>query len=166
MTLDPAAHSIASIATRVDFQEAIRAGLAQAAELGAPDIFLVDANFADWPLGERGVVEALTRWVDSRRRLTLMAHSYDELARRQIRFVEWRRQWSHVVHCRHDDELEAEQIPTLLLVPGVVCVRLLDRVRCRGTVSGRPIDQAECRESIDALLQRSVEAFPVTTLGL
>lgn len=166
MTLDPAATVIAQIATRADFQETVRAAIAQAAELGAPEIFLVDPNFADWPLGERGVVDALTRWVDSRRRLTLMAYSFDDLARRQIRFVEWRRQWAHVVHCRHDDELETEQIPTLLLVPGVVCLRLLDRVRCRGTVSSRPIDLAECRESIDALLQRSVEAFPVTTLGL
>ena len=166
MNLDPAAHSIATIATRADFQEVIRAGLAQAAELGASDIFLVDPDFADWPLSERAVVESLTRWVDSRRRLTLLASSFDEMPRRQIRFVEWRRQWAHVVHCRHDDELEAAQIPTLLLVPGVVSVRLLDRVRCRGTVSGRPIDLAECREAIDALLQRSTEAFPVTTLGL
>ena len=166
MTLDPAATVIAPIATRADFQESVRAAITQAAELGAPEIFFVDPNYADWPLGERGVVDALTRWVDSRRRLTLMAYSFDDLARRQIRFVEWRRQWAHVVHCRHDDELETAQIPTLLLVPGVVCLRLLDQVRCRGTVSSRPIDLAECREAIDALLQRSVEAFPVTTLGL
>jgi hypothetical protein len=33
-------------------------------------------------------------------------------------------------------------------------------------VSGRATDQVECRETIDALLQRSVEAFPPTTLGL
>lgn len=166
MTFDPAAHSIFAITTRAEFQAAVRTALAHAADSGAAEIFLVDPHFSDWPLSDRAVVESLTRWVDSRRRLTLMAHSYDEMPRRQIRFVEWRRQWSHVVHCRHDDQLEAEQLPTLLLVPGVVCVRLLDRVRCRGTASGRPIDQVECREVIDALLQRSVEAFPVTTLGL
>ncbi len=95
-----------------------------------------------------------------------MAHSFDEFARRQIRFVEWRRQWAHVVNCRHDDELQAEQIPTLMLVPGQVCVRLLDQVRHRGIVSSRPVDLTACRETIDALLQRSTEAFPVTTLGL
>ena len=33
-------------------------------------------------------------------------------------------------------------------------------------VSNRPVDLTECRESVDALLQRSIEAFPVTTLGL
>lgn len=158
--------SIAPITSRAEFSEAIRSALAQAAEVGANEIFLVDPTFADWPLGERDVVASLTRWVDSRRRLTLMAHSFDELARRHLRFVEWRRQWAHVVQCRSDDELEAEQIPSLLVVPGVVCVRLLDRVRHRGTVSGRPIEQVECRDIVDALLQRSVEAFPVTTLGL
>lgn len=162
----PSANDIAPIATRADFQNAVRAAFVQAAEQGAPEIFLVDPNFADWPLSERAVVDTLTRWVDSRRRITVMAHSFDEFARRQIRFVEWRRQWAHVVHCRRDDELEAEKIPSLLVVPGQVCIRLLDRVRYRGIVSARPIDLTGCRESIDALLQRSTEAFPVTTLGL
>jgi hypothetical protein len=41
-----------------------------------------------------------------------------------------------------------------------------DRIRYRGTVSNRPVDLTESRETVDALLQRSVEAFPVTTLGL
>ena len=70
------------------------------------------------------------------------------------------------MQCRCDPELEAQQVPTLLLVPGQVCVRLLDPVHFRGTVSNRAADQHDVRERIDALLQRSVEAFPVTTLGL
>lgn len=157
---------IAAITSRAEFHDAVRAALAQAAEAGAAEIVLTDPTFADWPLGERSVVESLTRWVESQRRLTLLAFSFDEMARRQLRFVEWRRQWSHVVQCRHDDELESEQIPSLLFMPGLVCIRLVDRVRYRGTVSARPIDLVECRETVDALLQRSVEAFPVTTLGL
>ncbi|MEO7055166.1 MAG: hypothetical protein ABI281_01195 [Caldimonas sp.] len=160
------ADDIAPLASRADFQNAVRAAFVQAAEHGAPEIFIVDPNFADWPLSERAVVDTLTGWVDSHRRITVVAHSFDEFARRQIRFVEWRRQWAHVVHCRRDDELEAEQIPTLMVVPGQVCIRLLDRVRYRGLVSARPIDLTGCRETIDALLQRSTEAFPVTTLGL
>ena len=163
---DSTSDHIAAIASRADFHNAIRAAFAQAAEAGAAEIVLTDPTFADWPLGERAVIESLSSWVESSRRLTLLAYSFEEMARRQLRFVEWRRQWSHVVHCRNDDELEAEQIPTLLFMPGLLCVRLLDRVRHRGTVSARPIDLVECRETVDALLQRSVEAFPVTTLGL
>jgi hypothetical protein len=125
-----------------------------------------DPTFVDWPLNDRDIVESLTRWVDSRCTFTLLAHSFDELARRQFRLVAWRQQWSHVVRCSSDPELGAEQVPTLLLVPGRVALRLLDRVHYRGTLSSRAVDLNESRETIDALLQRSAEAFPVTTLGL
>ena len=160
------ADTLTQIASRKDFHDAVRAGLAQAAEHGANEICVVDPHFHDWPLNERGVIEALGSWALSRRKLVVFAHNFDELARRAPRFAEWRRQWSHIVQCRSDPELEAEQVPTLLFVPGLVSVRLLDRVRYRGMVSGRPEDLIECREAIDALLQRSAEAFPATTLGL
>jgi hypothetical protein len=160
------AENITQVASRADFLAAVRAAFGEAEAHDAHDIFIVDPSFSDWPLNEPPLIETLDRWVDSRRSLTVFADSFDELARHQLRFVAWRRQWSHVIHCRSDPELEAEQIPTLLLVPGVTSVRLLDRVRYRGIASARAVDLAECRETIDALLQRSVEAFPVTTLGL
>ena len=158
--------TLSQIASRKEFHEAIRAGLTQAADAGANEICLVDPDFVDWPLNDRAVVETLGRWALSRRKLVVFAHSFDALSRTSPRFAEWRRQWSHIVQCRSDPELEAQQVPTLLLVPGEVAVRLLDTVRYRGVVSGRATDQIECRETIDALLQRSVEAFPPTTLGL
>ena len=152
--------------SRAEFQDAVRTSIAHAAEAGAREIRIVDPDFADWPLGERAVVDTLTRWAHSSRRLVLLASDFDGIARRQMRFVEWRRQWAHVVHCRSDPDLQAEQIPTLLHVPGIVCVRLLDRVHHRGSVSKKAVDGVACQELIDALLQRSVEALPVTTLGL
>ena len=160
------ADSIHPIGSRAEFLDAVRNAIALAGQGDAREIVLVDPNFADWPLNERTVIDSLSRWIDSRRVLVVLAHSFDELARRQLRFVEWRRQWAHVVQCRNDPDLEAEQIPTLLLVPGHTAIRVLDRVHYRGTVSNRPVDLTECRETVDALLQRSVEAFPVTTLGL
>jgi hypothetical protein len=160
------ADNIVPIGSRAEFLDAVRNAFLLAEQAGAREIFLVDPNFADWPLNERSVTDSLSRWIDSSRILVVLAHSFDELARRQLRFVEWRRQWAHVVQCRNDPDLEAEQIPTLLLIPGHTCIRILDRVRGRGTVSNRPVDLTECRETVDALLQRSVEAFPVTTLGL
>lgn len=162
----PGRDEVAAITSRTEFQDAVRRSLAWADAAGSPEIYLFDADFADWPLGERAVIESLSSWAHPRRRLTLMAHDFEALARRQTRFVEWRRQWAHVVLCRHDDELEAEQIPTLLLAPGVVSMRLVDRIHHRGTLSSRSIDEVECRDRIDALLQRSTEAFPATTLGL
>ena len=160
------ADDIVPIGSRAEFLDAVRSALARAEGHGAREIVLVDPDFADWPLNERAVIDSLARWIDSSRRLVVIAHAFDEIARRQLRFVEWRRQWAHVVQCRNDPELEAEQLPTLLLVPGDVCVRVVDRIRYRGTVSNRPVDLTESSEAVDALLQRSVEAFPVTTLGL
>jgi hypothetical protein len=157
---------IVPITSRAEFVDAIRASFAIAAHEGAREILLVDADFADWPLNEPAVIESLAAWVDSRRSLLLFADTFDEFARRHSRFVEWRRQWAHAVRCRNDPELEASQLPTLMLVPAISCVRLVDRVRHRGTASNRAVDMAECQEAVDALLQRSVEAFPVTTLGL
>ena len=160
------ADDIVPITSRAEFVDAIRSSFALAAQDGAREIAIVDPTFTDWPLNDPSVIDSLAGWVDSRRSLTVFAYSFDEFARRQPRFVEWRRQWAHAVRCRNDPELEAEQVPTLLLATDVTCVRLLDRVRHRGTVSSRPVDMTECRETLDALLQRSVEAFPVTTLGL
>jgi len=160
------ADHIVPITSRAEFLDAVRASFALAAHEGAREILLVDADFADWPLNERAVIDSLAAWVDSRRSLMLFGHSFDEIARRHPRFVEWRRQWAHAVRCRNDPELEAAQLPTILLAPGVTCVRIVDRVPHRGTASNRAVDMAECQEAIDALLQRSVEAFPVTALGL
>ncbi len=160
------ADHIEPIGSRAEFLDAVRNAFTLAEQASAREIVLVDPHFADWPLNERSVIESLTRWIDSSRVLVVLAHSFDELARRQLRFVEWRRQWAHAVQCRNDPELEADQIPTIVLVSGHTCIRVLDRVRYRGTVSDRPVDLTECREVVDALLQRSVEAFPVTTLGL
>ena len=158
--------SISAVTSRAEFRDGVRACLSQAADSQAREIFMTDPSFADWPLNEVAVVDTFARWARSTRSLTLLAHRYDELPRRHMRFVEWRRNWSHVVRCRADEDLEEQQIPTLLLVPGLVCLRLVDNVDCRGTVSSRPADLVAGRERIDALLQRSSETFPVTALGL
>ena len=112
------------------------------------------------------MVEQLTRWAHSHRRLTLIAHSFEEVARRHGRWTEWRRQWAHVVECRTNQELEAAQHPTICLVSDLLSVRLSDAVRHRGMISTEAADAIACREAIDAVLQRSVETFPATTLGL
>ena len=41
---------------RTEFQQLVRDALAAAAREGWPELILSDANFADWPLGERAMV--------------------------------------------------------------------------------------------------------------
>ena len=154
------------ITSRSEFHEALRGAFSLAASVGARELWLCDEDFADWPLGERAVVDELNEWAQSRRRLTVLAHSFDEVARRHGRWTEWRRQWAHVVECRTNGEIEAAQMPTICLVSDIFSVRLSDPVRHRGMASREAADALACREAIDAVSQRSIETFPATTLGL
>ncbi|MBX3606849.1 MAG: hypothetical protein KF788_16335 [Piscinibacter sp.] len=154
------------IESRSAFHDALRAAFGEAAAKGCREIWIVDSDFADWPLNERAVVEHLTQWASAHRRLTVVARHFDEVVRRHARWVEWRRQWAHVVHCRTNNELEAGQMPTLLLAPGLTSVRLFDVVQYRGVATDEVRDALLWREEVDAVLQRSEEGFPATTLGL
>jgi hypothetical protein len=154
------------ITTRGEFHDALKQALADIAAIGCREVFFSDADFTDWPLSDAAVIDSLTQWARSHRRLTLLAQQFDELARRHGRWVEWRRRWSHLVECRVNTELEASKVPTLLLAPSLVVVRLVDKLHYRGSVSHDPADLLQSRETLDAVLQRSEESFPVTTLGL
>lgn len=151
---------------REAFRELVRGTLAQAAAEGWRDLWLCDADFAHWPLGEPAVIDDLMRWTGPTRRLTVLALHFDEVGRRHPRWVQWRRQRAHLVHCRALQELTADDVPTLLYAPGHCCLRLFDPLRLRGGVSRLPADILQTRELVDAISQRSVEAFPATTLGL
>ena len=154
------------ITSRAEFHAALRHAFETLATQGAREVWLCDEDFADWPLGERATVELLTQWAASSRRLTLVARHFDEVARRHARWVAWRRVWSHIVSCRTNTELATGEFPTVLLGLGTVSVRLADNVHHRGRLSHEKADELRCKEQIDAVLQRSEEAFPATTTGL
>ena len=156
----------AAIAGRAEFHAAVRAALAEAAAAGWRELWLCDPDFANWPLGDPGVIDSLTRWAGGPRRLTLLALHYDEVARRHPRWAQWRRQWAHVVQCRALPDLRAEDVPVLLHARGALTLQLFDPLRSRGRVSSLAAHDLRARERIDAILQRSAEAFPATTLGL
>ena len=154
------------ITSRGEFHAALREAFEAAASAGCRELCLCDANFADWPLGERSVVEQLGRWAASQRRLTVIAGSFDEVVRRHPRWVEWRRHWSHAVQCRTSVESDTGPMPTLLIASGLFSVRLSDAALHRGRWSRETADLVHCREIFDAVLQHSTETFPVTTTGL
>lgn len=154
------------IETRAQFQSAVRSAFAHIAAQGAREIWLCDEDFADWPLNDPQVVLHLSQWAGAHRRCNVLAASYDSLQRQHPRWVQWRRQRSHVVHCRTPDESLAYPLPCLLLVPGCVTLRLVDRERWRGSLSTDLVDAVRAREQLDVLMQRSVDAFPSSTLGL
>jgi hypothetical protein len=157
-----------AIAGRVEFAAALRAVLADAADRGTRELWLVDPDFAPWPLGERDTVALLLRWAQGGpgRHVTFMAHRFDDVPRRHPRFAAWRRDWAHVITCREVGDIDASEVPTLLLAGDGLGLQLLERQHVRGRWFRDESAWRTWREVIDALLQRSVEAFPATTLGL
>lgn len=154
------------ITSRSEFHEALKEAFVLVADKGCREVFIADPTFSDWPLGDRSVLENLSRWAYTHRKLTVLAESFDEFPRRHPRWVEWRRQWAHVVDCRAVDEADVGQMHGLFLAPGLLTLRVLDAEHYRASLSFDPTDATRIRDALDALLQRSEEAFPVTTLGL
>ena len=155
-----------AISGRSEFQAAVRAALAEAAAAGWRELFLCDPDFAAWPLGERVVVESLEQWIGARHQLTIVARHFDDVPRRHPRWVQWRSRWSHVAHCRALPELSADDVPVMLLAPGALVLNIADPLHYRGLLARDAASTRLAKERLDAILQRSIEAFPVTTLGI
>lgn len=163
----PASAPRRSIASRADFRICVHAAIDEAAMVGCRELWLADAYFAQWPLGERSLVESLARWArPARRQLHLLATSFEAIGRSHPRWVDWRRQWAHRVDCRANTELEPGKMPTLLIAPGLFSLCLRDPTRCLGRWSHDTDDERLDRAKLDAALQQSQPAFPAFVTGL
>lgn len=148
-----------------EFAALVRLAFATAAAGGWREIILSDSNFEDWPLGERAVVQSLNDWSRSGCKLTMVARNYDEVMRRHARFVTWRRTWAHIVECRRNAYLSADDWPSGLWSRTWVLQRL-DLVRCTGIAGSEPARRVTFKERLDECLRRSSPGFPATTLGI
>jgi hypothetical protein len=150
---------------RVAFQQLEREAFACAAHEGWREIFISDANFEDWPLGERAVCETLQSWAGSGRRFTMLARNFDEVVRRHARFVEWRVTWSHLVECRAWRSADPLELPSALYSP-VWMVRRLDPMNCSGLSTDDAPSRIQLRQTLDASWQKGSPAFAASVLGL
>ena len=150
---------------RTEFADLIRRAFQAAAKQGWREIIICDADFADWPLGERAATSALGDWSRTGRKLTMIARSYDALIRRHPRFVTWRQTWSHIVECRGSASGLSENIPSAMWTPNWAFERL-DMERSVGYCGHEPARRVALRESLNERLLKSVPAFAAMTLGL
>lgn len=151
---------------RDDFQQLVRDAIFTAAREGWQEIFISDANFHDWPLGEREVVEALQAWAQGGRRFSMLAGDYADVIRRHARFVRWRGTWEHIINCRRSPAADPLDIPSALWSPHWVMHRL-DTERSVGVTGSEPDRRVSLRETLNEWVRsKSVPGFPSTTLGL
>lgn len=156
-----------ALATRVEFQAAVRETLCHAASAGVRELWWVANDWTPWPLEDAAVLDGLTAW--ARRpgvRLHWLSHEFEALRRAAPRLVRWRQTFAHVIDCRQPDDLPSVDMPVLLVADRRLVVRVLDTERMRGWVSHERADVQRAHEQIDAISQRASAAFAAVTLGL
>lgn len=160
-------NALRAINSRSEFLDTARTLLSGLPETAVRDVYLTDADFSPWPLGEAEMLDALTRWVRlPGRRLHLIGSRFDVLERDQSRFAQWRKRFAHALEAVTPTDLEPSDMPCLLLLPGSTSLELLDRERWQGRVSSDRRSLVAQRERVDAFLQRGEPAWPPTVLGL
>lgn len=167
-TANAAPTSAAGIVSRRDFVDALHGAVQSALTQRARRMVWVDRDFAEWPMDDPVLLEALTQWLRlPQRRLVLLAESFGDVSRRCSRFVAWYRLWAHAVNAFSPEPGDPRsELPSLVLVEDTSLVHLVDREHWRGRITLEPAALRLCRDRVDALLQRSDPAFPASTLGL
>lgn len=150
---------------RIAFVDVIRQALAAAALEGWPRMVLCDADFADWPLGERDVIASLNAWSQRGRSLHLLARDYSVLRQMHPRFVQWRTTWDHLVEAQACASASAGELPSILWSPAWTLQRL-DPLRCTTVVSRSAERRVALKEQLQQWSLKGTPAFPASTLGL
>lgn len=149
----------------VAFSQLVRDALECAAREGWSQMIWSDANFEDWPLREKAVVDSLYAWAKTGRQLTLLAHSYESVLRYQPRMVTWRKTWGHIVDCRVCKQIELDKFPSALWSPIWVMQRR-DVESSSGFASYEVQKRVQLQEVLRETQRHSVPGFPATVLGL
>ncbi len=152
---------------RQAFRQGLIDAIAGAAVEGRREMIWVDSDFADWPLDDRLVLDAMSRWArQPMRRLRLVAHNFQDVPRRHPRFTAWRRVHAHRVECRSAPDLPISDIPTLMLAGELYSLQLLDKRQWRSRWLDDETDHKTWMGVVDAILLRSEVDFGANTLGL
>jgi hypothetical protein len=129
-------------------------------------LWLVDVDFADWPLEDPALLQAMTQWIRlPGRRMVWIGADFESLQRRCPRLAAWRRDYAHGIEAYRPAEGERVDWPSWLLAERTAVV-LEDRSHWRGRRVTLAAPLREMREAADALLQRCEPAWPATVLGL
>lgn len=152
-------------AGRQAFGDLVRQALQAAVDQGWSRLLLSDPDFADWPLGERPVIEALNAWAGRGRQLQLLARDYTAVRLQHPRFVQWRVNWSHLVEAQQCAGVAGADLPSAIWTPAWAMERV-DLPRCIGSSGADPARRVALRERLDRVWQQGAPGFPATTLGL
>ncbi len=147
------------------FASLVRDLFGQAERLGLSHIRLCDPDFAGWPLGERPLVDDLTRWALAGGRLQMLGRDYRHLRLHAPRFVDWRRHFDHRFEARVLPRGEGESSRIGILTSDWVAIAL-DRPHAVWVSTSDRTMRAQMKQEWDSIWPVSSRGFPATTLGL
>ena len=147
------------------FADLVRQAMASAASQGWNHLVLSDPDFADWPLGERSVIESLTAWAGRGRRIQFLARDFGRMRELHPRLVQWRVTWSHIVEAHACRQVAGGELPSAIWSPQWTMERL-DIDHCVMVASRSPDRRAALQERLHACWQQGSPSFAATTLGL
>jgi hypothetical protein len=154
------------ITTPEAFREAVRWGVDQALARRSRLLRLCDPDFADWPLDEAAVLDALTAFVRlPGRRVRFMAADYRRIQLSMPRLCAWRRTWGHALDTLSPVQ-EGTPLKTALLADRTHGVLIAQRDPLRGWREQAAQRLSLLADQLDAHAQRCEPAWPSTTLGL
>jgi hypothetical protein len=152
---------------RQAFRQVLVSAVVGAAVEGRRELIWVDDDFADWPLDDASLLDAMSRWArQPMRRLLVVANNFQEVPRRHPRFTRWRATYAHRVECRSAPEVSANDFPSLMLAGELYSLQLLDKRQWRARWLDDETDHKAWRGVVDAIIQRSAIDFGANTLGL
>ena len=156
----------ARIDSRHAFADALRQFWLALPEQTARELWLVDAQFAGWPLDEPDVLAALARWLrQGGRQIHLLAQDFSAVEREHPRFTVWRRPFAHAIAAWQPAQDQRLALDALLLT-STGAIELLDREHWRARHVTEPAAIRNLAENVAALRHLCEPAWPVTTLGL
>lgn len=147
------------------FADLVRQSIAVADAQGWREWWWCDADFADWPLGERAVIESLERWVRQGRKLHLLAQDFRALRQAHARFVTWRVRWDHCIEAKACPSAAVDDFPSGMWMPSV-CWTRIDPTHCVTLATQDPRQRVDFQQRIHGCWTKAGPAFPASTLGL
>ena len=150
---------------RAAFARLVRDSLVAAGEQGWREWWWCDADFADWPLGERAVIDALDRWAGQGRKLYLLARDFRAVRLTHARFVTWRGRWDHCIEARACPSAAADDFPAGMWTP-VMCWTRVGQPMGPAVVSDDPARRVAFQQHLQGWWAKASPAFAATTLGL
>jgi hypothetical protein len=151
--------------SRQMFTDLVRQALDCAAQDGWPLVILSDPDFAEWPLGEREVVEALQRWAVRGRQLKFLARDFSAMRQLHPRLVRWRVTWSHLIEAHACPGAAGSELPSAIWSACWTMERL-DPMRGTVVASADAKRRTALKERLDSTWHKGTPSFAATTLGL